>query len=335
MRTASFFTGAMGLDIGLERQGFETVVAIENDRHAQATIKANRPNVPILSDIFALNHEELLSFGPIDLVAGGPPCQSWSYAGNRKGLEDHRGLCIPRYLDIIEIIRPRLVVMENVLGFLTASIDGVKGAMLPYVTRRLNAIGYATSAKTANSADYGTPQCRHRIIIMGSLNGKAPCLVETHAKEDLFGLPQWRTLKDAIGDKPIGDGARYSPNRLRFFKMLKAGQTWRNLPKHLQAEAIKGAFYSGGGRTSYFRRLSWDKPAPTLTCSPTQNSTGLCHPDEDRPLNIAEYARIQQFPDDWIFCGPLSARYRQIGNAIPVGLGEAIGIALSKSTHPS
>jgi DNA (cytosine-5)-methyltransferase 1 len=328
MRIASIFTGAMGLDIGLERQGFETAIAVENDRHAQATIKTNRPNIPILSDAFTITPKDILSNGPIDAIVGGPPCQSWSFAGKGLGLDDPRGLAIPRFLDIVIAVRPKFVVMENVMGLASALINGKKGAMLTFIFNKLSLSGYSVSINKINAVNFGTPQSRNRIIFLAHLNGPAPLMVTTHADSSIFGVPKWRTLRDAIGDYPKGEGIKYSQSQLKFFSLLKAGQNWRNLPLELQRDAMKGALKSGGGKTSYFRRLSWDKPCPTLTCSPVARINSFCHPDEDRPLNVAEYARIQQFPDDWKFEGPLMAKYRQIGNAIPIGLAEAIGKSL-------
>ena len=329
MKTLSLFTGAMGLDIGLEKYGFHTVVAVENDKHAQATIRLNRPDVTIFPDAMNLPVNEILEkFGPFDAVVGGPPCQSWSYAGKQLGLNDPRGLCIPQFIEIVKIVLPKFVVMENVQGLLTASIDDEPGAVVKSFCSSLANLGYKISVKLANSADYGSPQTRKRVVILAQLNGPAPQLKPTHANEDLFGLPPWLTLKDSISNLPPSAGAKYAPSQLKYLKLLKAGQNWRNLPANLQEEAMGGAFHGEGGRTRYFKRMSWDKPSPTLLCCPTQKSTCLCHPDEDRPLNLKEYAKIQGFPDDWQFCGSVAAQYKQIGNAVPIQLAEAIGRAL-------
>ena len=333
MRYASIFTGAMGLDIGLEHNGFETVLAVEHDKHAQATIKVNRPNIQIISDAFDPTLIDTIKKAKVDAIVGGPPCQSWSYAGKRQGLEDHRGLCIPRFLDIVEAIRPGIVVMENVMGLVSAQIDGRKGAVIQMIEDRLLDMDYCYSIETVNSADYGTPQCRKRVIVMAILGPYMPSSMKlenhpTHSKNSPWGLPKWKTLKNAIGDRPSGEGMSYPESKLKFFRMLKAGQDWRDLPDELKQQAMKGAINSSGGRTGFFRRLSWDKPSPTLTCSPVGKANAFCHPDEDRPLNVVEYARIQGFPNNWEFKGPLSSRYKQIGNAIPVQLGEAIGRAL-------
>jgi DNA (cytosine-5)-methyltransferase 1 len=337
MQTLSLFTGAMGLDIGLEKSGFKTVVAVENDKNAQATIKLNRPDTILFDDVFNLDLNYLKTFN-FDAVVGGPPCQSWSYAGKGLGLEDHRGLCIPRFLDIIDEIQPRVAVMENVMGLLSASIDGAKGAMSTYIIGRFEKSGYKVSCCEVDSADYGAPQHRKRVIFIASRDNIVK-LKQTHGKietNDLFGntneLIPWKTLKDAIWDLKDnpGKGASYQISQLKFISRLKEGQDWRNLPEDLKAEAMGGAINSSGGRTSYFRRLKWNQPSPTLVCCPTQKSTCLCHPDQDRPLSLKEYARIQGFPDDWKFSGLMSSIYKQIGNAVPIKLADAIGNEIKK-----
>lgn len=325
----SLFTGAMGLDIGLERHGFKTVLAIEQNKHAQTTIKKNRSDVMVLDDVFSINPLNIQNLvGQVDAIVGGPPCQSWSHAGKRLGLEDQRGLCIPRFLEFVTSLLPKIVVLENVHGLLTASVDGEKGAVVRMILDTLQTHGYQASMELVNSANFGVPQKRQRIVIIGILNGKTTKLAPTHGQN---GLPKWNTLLDAIGDRPQGKYLPYPESRAKFFRLLSAGQDWRNLPEELKADAMKGALLSGGGRTGFFRRLSWDKPCPTLTCSPLGKANAFCHPDEDRPLNVKEYARIQGFPDDWIFCGPLAAQYKQIGNAVPVQLSEAIAKACCNS----
>jgi len=180
MNVLSFFTGSMGLDIGMEKHGFHTIIAVEQDKHAQQTIKINKPNITIFPDIFTITKNEMLSKGHVDVIIGGPPCQSWSSAGKHGGLEDHRGLCIPKFLDTIDMIQPQAVIMENVMGLTTAEIDGVKGAMPTYILQRLSASGYQTTYEIVNSADFGSPQIRKRVIFIATKT-KLPMLNPTHA----------------------------------------------------------------------------------------------------------------------------------------------------------
>ena len=213
--------------------------------------------------------------------------------------------------------------LYNVRGLL--SIES--GRPLAGLIRRLEESRYAVSFNLYDAANYGVPQNRERIIIVASLRGKTPYLKPTHSEFGLYGLPKWRTFRDAVEGLPKEpmECTRFPESRLKYLRMLKAGQDWRNLPAQLQKEALGGGYESQGGRTSYYRRLCWDEPAPTVLTSPVQKSTMLCHPDEDRPLSVQEYMRIQQFPDNWKLAGKTDDKYRQIGNAVPVGLGKAIG----------
>ena len=125
-----------------------------------------------------------------------------------------------------------------------------------------------------------------------------------------------------------GECATLSEERLKFLKMVPEGGNWRDLPEDIIPIAMGGAYKSGGGKVGFYRRLSYDQPSPTVVTSPVQKATMMCHPTQNRPLSVKEYARIQQFPDDWVFTGTTAAKYRQIGNAVPVGLAEAIGKAV-------
>ena len=325
----SFFTGAMGLDLGIEQAGFDIRLASDIDKACQETIGLNRPKTPIVGDIMELDAGSILkaagikSKDRISLVAGGPPCQSWSTMGRRMGLSDKRGTASEKYINLVSSLKPDYIVMENVRGLF--SIDG--GKPLADFVKTLENTGYSVSFDLYDSANFGVPQNRERIVIMASLRGKVPYLSPTHCQNGLYGLERWRTFRDAVSSLPESprDFVRFSEKRLRFLRMLKEGQDWRDLPEGLQKEALGGGYESQGGKTSYYRRLFWDKPSPTVLTSPVQKSTMLCHPIEDRPLSVQEYMRIQQFPDDWRLAGSVADKYRQVGNAVPVGLGRAIG----------
>ena len=132
----------------------------------------------------------------------------------------------------------------------------------------------------------------------------------------------------AIWNLNCGECAAFSEDRMNYLKLVPEGGNWRDLPKEVVEAAMGGAYTSGGGKVGFYRRLSYSQPSPTLVTSPVQKATMMCHPTQNRPLSVREYARIQQFPDDWIFSGPLAAQYRQVGNAVPVGLATAIGNAI-------
>ena len=195
----------------------------------------------------------------------------------------------------------------------------------------LRAGGYGVSFNLYNAANFGVPQSRERVIILCARDGeKLSHLIPTHSQDGSFGLPKWRTLRDALEglDPKAGEHDYFPEDRLRFYRMLGPGQYWKHLPKELHREALGSSLDAGGGKTGFLRRLAWDKPSCTLVTSPTMPATDIGHPEEDRPLSVEEYKRIQQFPDDWVVCGSRADQYRQIGNAVPVGLGEAVGRAI-------
>src|SRR5690606_16648223 len=197
-----------------------------------------------------------------------------------------------------------------------------------YVAQFLESKGYGVSFNLYNSANYGAPQIRERVVIIACADGsKAPYLNPTHSQNGEVGLKPWTTLKEAISDLTPEQNqacAVFPEKRLKYYRLLTSGQNWRNLPEDLQKEAMGKSYHLGGGKTGFLRRLNWDKPSPTLVTSPTMPATDLAHPEEDRPLSVAKYARIQQFPDHWKFAGKLVDQYKQIGNAVPGDLGYAI-----------
>lgn len=335
LKALSFFSGCMGLDLGLEQEGIQVLLACESDKAARRTISANRPDMALIGDIrnySAAEIREKAGLGlneEIDLIVGGPPCQSFSSAGKRKGLDDDRGNVFLAFIDLISELRPRFVAIENVRGLLSVPLspDGKKGGVLRLLTERLSQSGYSVSFNLYDSANFGSPQRRERIVIACSRDGeKLPYLTPTHSMDDRYGLPPWKTLRTALGQPPIEEhhSIEFPEKRLKYYRLLTAGQNWRNLPKEMHKEALGKAYYSGGGQTSFYRRLSWDKPSPTLVTHPAMPATDLCHPEEYRPLSIEEYKRIQEFPDEWVVEGNLISQYRQVGNAVPLSLSRAI-----------
>jgi len=344
----SFFSGAMGLDIGLKKAGFDILLACENDTVCQKTIAANKPNLPLIGDIWDYSPKEILNKAglskkhDLDVIVGGPPCQAFSTAGARKGFKDNRGSALLRYLEIVTEIMPKYVVLENVRGLLSAPLvhkphiersedlapEEKPGGALLFVLDLFRRAGYQVSFNLYNSANYGSPQVRERVVMMCSRDGtKVPYLTPTHSDDDSFNLPKWRTFSDAVAglEDVEHSHVNFPENRLKYYRMLSAGQYWKHLPIDIQKEAMGKSFFSGGGKTGFLRRLSWDKPSPTLVTHPAMPATDLAHPKENRPLSVQEYKRIQEFPDEWIICGNITDQYRQIGNAVPVSLGHAIG----------
>lgn len=334
IRAMSFFSGAMGLDLGLERAGIETLLACEFDKFCQQTIKKNRPDLPLIGDLTQYKAHEIRKFAGLksnespDLIVGGPPCQAFSSAGKRQGFKDDRGNVFLTFLDIISELRPKYIIVENVRGLMSAEHNGEKGGAMKHIVKRLEKEGYQITFNLYNSANFGSPQSRERYVIMGTLGDKKfPFLKPTHSQNGQYSLPKWNTLKDAIGDiqKIKHEHTNFPEKRLKYYSLLKAGENWRNLSDELQKEALGKSYYLGGGKTGFYRRLSWDKPSPTLVTSPTMPATDLAHPEELRPLSIQEYKRIQEFPDHWSIEGPLVQQYKQVGNAVPCSLGFAAG----------
>ncbi len=350
-KVLSFFSGAMGLDIGLEEAGFETILACEVDKHCRETIQTNKPNIALIGDIRDYTASDIrLACGlseddDIELIVGGPPCQAFSTAGKRQGFEDERGNVFLTFIDRILELNPKFVVIENVRGLLSAPLkpqesfnkgmglppktpEDEKGGALYYILEKIRAGGYGVSFELYNSANFGTPQKRERVIIICSRDGeKLPYLTPTHSENKDFGLPEWRPFKEAVQDLSVLEHnfISFPEKRLKYFKYLKPGQYWKHLPEDIQKEAMGKSYFLGGGKTGFYRRLDWEKPSPTLVTHPGMPATALGHPEEDRPLSVQEYKRVQEFPDDWYISGSVIQQYKQIGNAVPIGVGRAIG----------
>lgn len=344
----SLFSGAMGLDIGLNKAGLNVVVGQDFEPACVETMRVNGHNV-IGGDIREINPQTLLdqaglNIGEPFLICGGPPCQPFSTAGKRLGINDPRGSLFMDFIRMIDYIRPRFFVMENVKGIMSAPLKHVPsserdesdpdqklGTVLDVILSEFNKLGYKTVYGVLDAVNYGTPQFRERFVLIGSRDHEDIFLpVPTHFQMHQNPEYRWRTVGDVITGLENDDQecATLSEERKRYLRMVPEGGNWRNLPEELIPLAMGGAYESGGGKVGFFRRLAYNQPSPTVVTSPVQKATMMCHPTLDRPLSVKEYARIQQFPDNWVFIGTTAAKYRQIGNAVPVGLGEAIGKAL-------
>jgi DNA (cytosine-5)-methyltransferase 1 len=359
LKALSFFSGCMGLDLGLEKEGIDVLLACEIEPAARKTIESNRPEIALIGDIrnysaAAIRETAGLSSNEeIDLIVGGPPCQAFSSAGKRQGFDDERGNVFLTFIDLIAELRPRFVVIENVRGLLSAPLqhrphelrgkdypilnrEEQRGGALLFIIQRLKEVGYSVSFNLYNAANFGSPQQRERVVIACSRDGeKLPYLTPTHSEKGLYDLPQWQTLRESLEGLSSNEHhfIKFPEKRLKYYRLLKPGQNWRNLPVDLQPEALGASYHSGGGKTGFYRRLAWDKPSPTLLTHPAMPATDLAHPEEDRPLSIEEYKRIQEFPDDWSIEGSLLAQYKQVGNAVPCSLGRAIARMLLAHLH--
>jgi len=355
--TISLFSGAMGLDLGLESIGFRTRICVEINAHCYRTIQQNRPYLPVIfRNIQEVTTQEVLEAAGLKseevfLICGGPPCQPFSTAGKRKSTEDPRGNLFKDFIRFVEEIRPSYFLMENVRGILSAAIkhrpldkrgktnlpledDETLGSVLEIILDEFQRIGYTVTYKLVNAANYGVPQSRERVLFLGSKDGqKIPFPPETHAKKPSGGMLPWMTLGEAFEglEDSFPQYQSYSETRAKLFDMILPGKNWRSLPQDVQSEALGGAYNSTGGRVGFYRRLSFDKPSPTIITSMIQKASGMCHPVETRPLSVLECKTLQQFPVDWQISGNLLEQYRQIGNAVPIGLGKVMGEAILRA----
>ncbi|MCM1026760.1 MAG: DNA cytosine methyltransferase [Roseburia sp.] len=338
----------MGLDLGLEKAGLHIVIGQDVEASCVETMKANGYKV-LEGDIREIEPETLLKRTGLRIcepfmICGGPPCQPFSTAGKRLGINDPRGSLFMDFIRMIDFIRPRFFVMENVKGILSASLKHISavpkgeeaseqkaGTVLDVVLAEFNKLGYKTVYGILDAVNYGVPQFRERFVIIGSRDDEDIFLpMPTHFQLHQNREYRWRTVGEVIRDleNAPGEYIPLSGERKEYLHMIPEGGNWKDLPSEIIPAAMGGAYESGGGKVGFYRRLAYAQPAPTITTSPAQKATMLCHPKQDRPLSVKEYARIQQFPDDWKFAGTIAAKYKQIGNAVPVGLAEAIGRAI-------
>ncbi|OMC70337.1 DNA (cytosine-5-)-methyltransferase [Paenibacillus odorifer] len=321
------FAGAGGLALGLEAAGFKTLGLVEIDKAACQTLRKNRSSWNVIEDdvikVASSGIRQYLNTETeIDLLSGGYPCQAFSYAGKKMGLDDVRGTMFYYYSKILQELKPKMFLAENVRGL----VNHDKGRTLETMLKVFSEIGYEVKWKVLKALNYDVAQKRERIVIVGVRKD----LAETHSISYKFPEPYGRTLvlKDVLKDVPPSDGASYPESKKKYLDLVPPGGYWRDLPDNLAREYMGKSYFSGGGRTGMARRLSWEEPSLTLTCSPAQKQTERCHPDETRPFTVREYARIQSFPDSWEFYGSIANCYKQIGNAVPVNFSKAIGLSI-------
>lgn len=325
------FAGSGGLALGIEKAGFDTKALIEFDKAAADTLRCNRPNWNVICDdianISCLNLQKYFNIksGELYLLSGGSPCQSFSYAGKRLGLEDARGTLFYHYAKFLEQLQPKMFLFENVKGLLTHD----KGNTYKIILDILEQAGYIITKNqisVLNAWDYGVPQKRERLITIG-------------IRKDLvdkikFNFPvphKYKpVLKDVLLDCPKSVGTKYSEYKQKIFELVPPGGYWKDIPEDIAKEYMKSCWYMEGGRTGILRRLSLDEPALTVLTSPSQKQTDRCHPLEASPFTVRENARCQTFPDDWQFFGSVGQQYIQVGNAVPVNLAYEIGLKIKE-----
>jgi DNA (cytosine-5)-methyltransferase 1 len=321
------FAGAGGLAIGLEKAGIECIALNEIDKWACQTLRKNRPNWNVLEgDIKNFDFSKYNN--KADIVTGGFPCQAFSYAGKKLGLADARGTLFYEFARVVKEVNPLICIGENVRGLLSHE----NGKTLEGMISILDEIGYnVVPIQVLKAVNYNVPQKRERLILVGirkDISSKYEYPKPNHQIFNLIDALKKGKLYDC--DVPFSDGAKYPKSKKNILDLVPQKGYWRDLPIDLQKEYMGGSFYLGGGKTGMARRISWNEPCLTLMCSPSQNQTERCHPEETRPFTVREYARIQTFPDNWEFQGSMAQQYKQIGNAVQVNLGREIGYSIVK-----
>ncbi|CAM1347451.1 DNA (cytosine-5-)-methyltransferase [Tenacibaculum insulae] len=326
-KVLELFAGAGGLAVGMEKAGIKCVALNEIDKWACETLRENRPNWNVLEgDIKSFDFTEYNN--KVDIVTGGFPCQAFSYAGKKLGLQDARGTLFYEFARAVKEVNPLICIGENVKGLLSHE----KGKTIEGMISILDEIGYnVVPVQVLKAINYRVPQKRERVILVGirkdidlkyeypKPHNKIYNLVDALKKGELYDC-----------NVPKSEGSKYPEHKKAVLDLVPQKGYWRNLPLDIQKEYMGKSFYLGGGKTGIARRIGWDEPSLTLTCSPAQKQTERCHPEETRPFTVREYARIQTFPDDWKFMGSVSQQYKQIGNAVPCNLGQEIGYSIIK-----
>lgn len=327
--TIELFAGAGGLALGVEKAGFKTIGAVEFDHDACETLRVNRPNWNVIEDDIAnVTCKDLaklfgLKPGELDLLSGGAPCQSFSYAGKRLGLEDTRGTLFYHYALFLKQLQPKMFLFENVRGLLTHD----KGRTYQTIINTFFDCGYNIFRKVLNAWDYDTAQKRERLITVGI---RHDILSKVNYQ---FPIPsEYKpVLRDVLNDVPDSPYIPYGEKKKKLFELVPPGGYWRDIDPKLAKDYMKSCWDMEGGRTGILRRLSLDEPSLTVLTSPSQKQTERCHPLEARPFTVRENARIQGFPDEWIFCGNVSSQYKQVGNAVPVNLAYRVAKEIANS----
>lgn len=315
--------GCGGLSTGFIEAGWTPLLLNEIDKSCIDTLGLNHPGVPIdQGDMIKLKLSDYK--GSVDMLMGGVPCQSWSHNGDRKGFEDPRGKLILEFNRLVLDCEPKMFMVENVKGLLTHN----KGTTFKSIVELFENQGkYRVYYRVLNAVDYGVPQRRERVLIVGVRDD-----VDDERAE--FCYPEKSgervVLRDVLIDVPSSPGLTYSDDKKKVLDLVPQGGCWVDLPDDVKKAYMGASLESGGGNRGIAKRLAMDEPCLTLTASPCQKQTERCHPLETRPLTVREYARIQSFPDSYAFAGGARNQYKQIGNAVPVKLAHAMAVAAGR-----
>ena len=323
LKYIDLFSGAGGFSLGFDRSGFENIFSVDIQKDFCKTYKANFPSHTLIEeDITTLSNEKirsLTSTNDVDVVIGGPPCQGFSIAGNigRKFIDDPRNRLFQEFVRVVDVVNPKYFVMENVARLYTHN----KHLTRKEIVADFNKLGYTVECKILNSADYGVPQVRKRVIFIGSRVNKTilfPDITHTEhqtVKDALKGLPK---LKSGEESKMINHKAmNHTEQMLTKMGFIKDGEGREKIPENLRPKS---------GDVRKYIKYNSSKPAITVT----GDMRKVFHPSQNRALTVRELARLQTFPDDFEFKSSSIAQQQQVGNAVPPLMAEAIAGAIKK-----
>lgn len=334
-RYVSLFTGAGGLDIGLERAGLVPVSLCEIENDYCRTLERNRGWIHkdgysyfegariVNADIREVTARDLYSQDDLDLVVGGPPCQAFSSAGKQLSVLDPRGALLAEFYRIIDALKPKMFLFENVRGLVTSRNRlGEPGGVITELIHILEGIGYSCRAGLLNSADYGSHQRRVRCFILGARNGVAPFFPEPEfgRNADLF-TKGWRSLREFLLLHAESDCSTFTYPSAELMKQLEDTPDGSGIKSPGRPEETRPGGHWGYRQGTFIADL--DMPARTVTGSASQD--WVRWNSVLRRLTFNEVKMLQGFPEDWIVEGTKSQRYKQIGNAVPTVFGEALG----------
>lgn len=333
----SLFTGAGGLDLGFEEAGYQVRTCVEIEAVACETLHKNRPQWRVIGrDIRLVSTEEMLETGGLKVgettvVTGGPPCQPFSTLGKQRALDDPRGDLLREFIRVVDQARPLTFLFENVTGLKSVQ----KGKILKDLLDAFEDIGYTTHPTILMAADFGVPQLRKRIFVLGSREKKVLDFPRADHSNNRSGLKKWVTVKDAFGrlhnegwdlNRPDNKKMNHSVEMIQRMSLIKSGQNFWSLPLDKRPDCWKNGKHQG---KDTFGRIDPNKPAPTIrTCAYNPTKGRYIHPYENRGLSTLEMAVLQTFPKDYRFAGNLCQVGRQIGDAVPPLLARRIAECL-------
>ena len=339
-KVIDLFAGVGGLSLGFENCGFDVILANEYDESIAAAYSKNHPSTKmIVGDITALDLQEVFGSlsGKVDVVIGGPPCQGFSQKGQRKTIHDERNFLFKYYVKVVDLVKPKYFLMENVPNLLTAE----NGYFKKEIEELFNNMGYSLNMGVLNASDYGVPQNRRRAIIIGKLNGDAPHLPAP--QENLVTV--WDAISDlAFLESGEGEECQNYPEKpqTEYQKELRVGSTKLHnhvatkhsevalerlamIPENAGKEVLPEEHLTKSIYSGTWTRMRKDEISVTITTRfDTPSSGKFTHPFLNRAITVREAARIQSFPDTFVFTGNKGSQMKQVGNAVPPKLATAI-----------